>query len=579
MAIRKVQESKPSKGLDRLLIDGGFVTSEELDGARNTARQTNKDVRQVILDKGLVSPETLAMILSFQLNVATIDLDDAQVQPDALALVSEQLARKHSVLPIALDGQTLTLATAEPYNTRMIDTLSSLTKKKIKPVIPLHDGIGAAIDTHYKATTKIDTSRVESTRVEKEIRQLLGSLRTADIGDPTFMLDTVSNAPVVKAVEMLLGQAVKSRASDIHIVPQDRDVLIRYRIDGIMHDAVALPQEVHQPLLTRIKVLANMNIAERRRSQDGQFTATLSGRKVDFRVASIGTNHGEMAVLRVLDKSLALIELAALGMSPHVLERYTRCLDSPYGMIMVSGPTGSGKTTTLYASLSKTRNRELNVMTIEDPVEYEFNGIRQIQVNRAADITFATGLRAIMRLDPDVILVGEVRDAETANTAIQAALTGHLVLTSIHANDAAGAIVRLLDFGVEPFLVTSAVIAAVSQRLMRKVCPHCRETREVPVVEAMAYQSALGEERTEFPHGVGCGACSNTGFRGRIGAFEMITMDDSIRQMVSQGAGAFEVKQQAIENGMVSMRQDGMQKVQQGVTTPAEVIRNVFTIG
>jgi len=579
MAIRKVQESMPSKGLDRLLIDGGFVTSEELDGARNTARQTNKDVRQVILDKGLVSPETLAMILSFQLNVATIDLDDAQVQPDALALVSEQLARKHSVLPIALDGQTLTLATAEPYNTRMIDTLSSLTKKKIKPVIPLHDGIGAAIDTHYKATTKIDTSRVESTRVEKEIRQLLGSLRTADIGDPTFMLDTVSNAPVVKAVEMLLGQAVKSRASDIHIVPQDRDVLIRYRIDGIMHDAVALPQEVHQPLLTRIKVLANMNIAERRRSQDGQFTATLSGRKVDFRVASIGTNHGEMAVLRVLDKSLALIELAALGMSPHVLERYTRCLDSPYGMIMVSGPTGSGKTTTLYASLSKTRNRELNVMTIEDPVEYEFNGIRQIQVNRAADITFATGLRAIMRLDPDVILVGEVRDAETANTAIQAALTGHLVLTSIHANDAAGAIVRLLDFGVEPFLVTSAVIAAVSQRLMRKVCPHCRETREVPVVEAMAYQSALGEERTEFPHGVGCGACSNTGFRGRIGAFEMITMDDSIRQMVSQGAGAFEVKQQAIENGMVSMRQDGMQKVQQGVTTPAEVIRNVFTIG
>jgi len=579
MAIRKVQESKPSKGLDRLLIDGGFVTSEELDGARNTARQTNKDVRQVILDKGLVSPETLAMILSFQLNVATIDLDDAQVQPDALALVSEQLARKHSVLPIALDGQTLTLATAEPYNTRMIDTLSSLTKKKIKPVIPLHDGIGTAIDTHYKATTKIDTSRVESTRVEKEIRQLLGSLRTADIGDPTFMLDTVSNAPVVKAVEMLLGQAVKSRASDIHIVPQDRDVLIRYRIDGIMHDAVALPQEVHQPLLTRIKVLANMNIAERRRSQDGQFTATLSGRKVDFRVASIGTNHGEMAVLRVLDKSLALIELAALGMSPHVLERYTRCLDSPYGMIMVSGPTGSGKTTTLYASLSKTRNRELNVMTIEDPVEYEFNGIRQIQVNRAADITFATGLRAIMRLDPDVILVGEVRDAETANTAIQAALTGHLVLTSIHANDAAGAIVRLLDFGVEPFLVTSAVIAAVSQRLMRKVCPHCRETREVPVVEAMAYQSALGEERTEFPHGVGCGACSNTGFRGRIGAFEMITMDDSIRQMVSQGAGAFEVKQQAIENGMVSMRQDGMQKVQQGVTTPAEVIRNVFTIG
>jgi len=579
MAIRKVQEPKPSKGLDRLLIDGGFVTSEELESARNTAKRTNKDVRQVILDKGLVSAETLAMILSFQLNVATIDLNDAQVQPDALALVSEDMARKHSVLPIALDGQTLTLATAEPYNTRLIDTLSSVTKKRIKPVIPLHDGIGTAIDAHYKAASRVDTSRVESTRVEKEIRQLLGSLRTADITDPTFTLDTVSNAPVVKAVEMLLGQAVKSRASDIHIVPQERDVLIRYRIDGIMHDAVALPQEVHQPLITRIKVLANMNIAERRRAQDGQFTATLSGRKVDFRVASIGTNHGEMAVLRVLDKSLALIELAALGMSPHVLERYSRCLDSPYGMIMISGPTGSGKTTTLYASLSKTRNRELNVMTIEDPVEYEFNGVRQIQVNRAADITFASGLRAIMRLDPDVILVGEVRDAETANTAIQAALTGHLVLTSIHANDAAGAIVRLLDFGVEPFLVTSAVIAAVSQRLMRKICPECQQMQKASVVDAMAYQAETGEERTEFAHGMGCGACSNTGFRGRVGAFEMVTMNDSIRQMVSQGAGAFEVKQQAVRDGMVSMRNDGMLKVKEGITTPAEVIRNVFTIG
>lgn len=579
MAIRRLQEPKPSKGIDRLLLDGGFVTSEELDSARDAARRTNKDLRRVLLDKNLVSPETLAMVLSFQMNVATIDLDDAQVQPDALALLSEQAARKHNVLPIALDGHTLTVATAEPYNTKLIDTLSVLTKKKIKPVIPLHDGIGTAIEAHYKSTARIDSTRVESTRVEKEIRQLLGSLRTTDISDPTFTLDTVSNAPVVKAVEMLLGQAVKSRASDIHIVPQERDVLIRYRIDGIMHDAVILPQEVHQPVITRIKVLANMNIAERRRAQDGQFNATLGGRKVDFRVASIGTNHGEMAVLRVLDKSLSLIELAELGMSPHVLERYGQCLTSPYGMIMISGPTGSGKTTTLYASLSKMKSRELNIMTIEDPVEYEFNGVHQIQVNRAADIAFASGLRAIMRLDPDVILVGEVRDAETANTAIQAALTGHLVLTSIHANDAAGAVVRLLDFGVEPFLVTSAVIAALSQRLMRKVCPQCREMREVPVVEAMAYQSAMGEERTEFPHGVGCSACANTGFRGRIGAFEMITMNDTIRQMVSRGVGAFEVKQQAIEDGMVTMRHDGMQKVKQGTTTPAEVIRNVFTIG
>ena len=325
--------------------------------------------------------------------------------------------------------------------------------------------------------------------------------------------------------------------------------------------------------------MASMNIAERRRSQDGQFSATVTDRDVDFRVATIGTNHGEMAVMRVLDKSLSLIQLPELGMPPSALEIYQKAIESPYGMIMISGPTGSGKTTTLYASVGRLNAKELNIMTIEDPVEYEFAGVRQIQVNRAADITFATGLRAIMRLDPDVILVGEIRDAETANTAIQAALTGHLVMTSIHANDAAGAIVRLLDFGVEPFLVTSAVIAAMSQRLVRKVCPYCRETRPASVAEAMAYQQETGEEKTEFAYGAGCSFCSHTGFLGRIGVFELIPMSDKIRRLVNQQAGAMEVKQQAVEDGLVTMRRDGMLKVKEGITTPREVILNVFTIG
>ena len=569
MVDSKLKRTKASKGIDRLLVEGAFLTREQLETARSSAKRANKDLRQVLLEEKLVSQETLAMVLSFQLNIPTVDLKEAQVQPAALSLVSEEVARRHHILPMIVDGDTLTVATAEPDNRRLLDTLSSLTKKRVKPVIPLHNGIVDAIDSHYKS----------GRRVERDIKQLLGTVRTTDIADPTLTLDTVTNAPVVKAVEMLLTQSVKSRASDIHIVPQEDAVLIRYRIDGIMHDSVILPSEVHSALITRIKVMANMNIAERRRSQDGQFSATLSGKTVDFRVATVGTNHGEMAVLRVLDKSLSLIDLAELGMSSHVLESYKKCLESPFGMIMISGPTGSGKTTTLYSSVSKLKKEELNIMTIEDPIEYEFKGVHQIQVNRAADITFASGLRATMRLDPDVILVGEIRDAETANTAIQAALTGHLVMTSIHANDAAGAIVRLLDFGVEPFLVTSGVIAAVSQRLMRKVCPHCGEMKQAPVVEAMAYQKEMEEERNEFSYGTGCSACSHTGFRGRIGAFEMITMNDTLRQMVSRGAGAYEVKQQAIEDGIITMRRDGMLKARDGVTTPGEVIRHVFTIG
>ncbi len=564
----KIWRNKALKGIERLLVEGAFITREQLETARAVAKRTNKDLRQVLLDEKMVSEETLAMVLSFQLNVPTVDLKEVQVEPAALSLVSEAMARKYHILPIAVDGDTLTLATAEPDNHQLLDTLTTITKKKVKAVIPLHTRISDAIDIHYRSTT----------RIEKDIKQLLGTVRASDIADTTLSLDTVTNAPVVKAVEMLLIQAVRSRASDIHIVPQEDAVLIRYRIDGIMHDSVVLPHEVHSALLTRIKVMANMNIAERRRAQDGQFSSTLSGKNVDFRVATIGTNHGEMAVLRVLDKSLSLIELTELGMSPHVMESYQKCLNSPYGMIMISGPTGSGKTTTLYASVSKLKKGELNIMTIEDPIEYEFKGVHQIQVNRAADINFASGLRATMRLDPDVILVGEIRDAETANTAIQAALTGHLVMTSIHANDAAGAIVRLLDFGVEPFLVTSGVIAAISQRLMRKVCPHCGDKKQAPIVEALAYQKEMGEERTEFTYGTGCSACSHTGFRGRIGAFEMITMNDTLRQMVSRGAGAFEVKQQAIADGIVTMRRDGMLKARDGVTTPGEVIRNVFTI-
>jgi len=556
MAKEELEETK--RQIDQLLVEGAFITAEQLEAARETAKNANKDLKEVLLEQHLISQETLATVLK-----------QTQILPAALALIPEDVARQHTVLPISVEGDTLTVAMDDPDNLHLIDTLATLTKKRIKPVVALHGGIQEAIDTQYKLTTHI----------EKEIKQMLNTAQARLAVEPQLTLDAISHAPVVRAVDMLLTQAIKERASDIHIVPEEDNVVVRFRIDGILHDAVSLPHEVHPALLTRIKVMASMNIAERRRSQDGQFSATISDRDVDFRVATIGTNHGEMVVMRVLDKSLSLIQLSELGMSPSILETYQKAIDSPYGMIMISGPTGSGKTTTLYASVSQLNAKELNIMTIEDPVEYEFEGVRQIQVNRAAEITFASGLRAIMRLDPDVILVGEIRDAETANTAIQAALTGHLVLTSIHANDAAGAIVRLLDFGVEHFLVTSAVIAALSQRLMRKVCPYCREMRPASVVEAMAYQQEVGEEKSEYAYGAGCSFCSNTGFLGRVGVFEQITMSDKIRRLVNQEAGAMEVNEQAMEEGLITMRRDGMLKVKEGLTTPREVIRNVFTIG
>ena len=569
MAEEKRREEEARKQIDELLLEGSFITSEQLEAAREAAKDSDKDLKDVLLEQRLISPETLATVLSFQLNVPAVDLKQTQSQTAALGLIPEEVAREHNVLPILVEGDTLTVAMEDPDNLHLIDTLAALTKKRIKPIIPLHGGIQEAIDSQYKLTTKI----------EKEVRQLLSSTQARVAIEPHLTMDAISHAPVVRAVEMLLAQAIKDRASDIHIVPEEDQVQVRYRIDGILHDTVSLPHEVHSALLTRIKVMSSMNIAERRRSQDGQFSATIAGREVDFRVATIGTSHGEMAVMRVLDKSLSLIQLSDLGMPPSALEIYQKAIDSPFGMIMISGPTGSGKTTTLYASVSRLDAKELNIMTIEDPIEYQFEGIRQIQVNRPAEITFASGLRAIMRLDPDVILLGEIRDAETANTAIQAALTGHLVLTSIHANDAAGAIVRLLDFGVEPFLVTSAVIAAMSQRLARKVCPHCQEMKPATEAEAMAYQQELGEEKAEFAYGNGCTLCSNTGFSGRIGVFELIPMTDEIRRIVNRKEGALEVREQAAKEGLITMRRDGMLKVKDGITTPREVIRHVFTIG
>lgn len=498
-----------------------------------------------------------------------IDLKKYEVQPAALRLIPEAVARKWDLMPLRIEDNMLVVAMADPNNLYAIEDIRALSRMEVKVLRAALMDVRGAINLHYRAMGEI----------EKEIRHIIPTAPERVEAEERISSDLIAQAPVVRAVNLLVAQAVKDRASDIHIEPQQDHVRVRYRIDGILHDTLTLPLSVHGPLISRVKVLASMNIAERRRPQDGHFAISVNGTEVDIRVATADTSWGEMAVLRVLDKSMSVMDLPELGFLPDSLKTYRKLIQSPFGMILASGPTGSGKTTTLYASINQLDSQERNIITIEDPVEYRFANINQMQVNPQANITFASGLRATMRLDPDVILVGEIRDRETASIAIQAALTGHLVLSTVHANDAVGALFRLMDLGVEPFLITSAVVGIIAQRLVRRVCPHCRVLREVPEEERLAYEGEMGENRAKFYHGTGCNFCALTGYHGRMGVYEILVMSEEIRRLVLTGASADEIKAQAIQEGMVTMWRDGMLKVKEGLTTPREVLRNVFVIG
>lgn len=385
-------------------------------------------------------------------------------------------------------------------------------------------------------------------------------------------------SPLALQLEQLLEQAVKARASDIHIEPDETVVRIRYRIDGILHEVASLPLTAHARLVSRIKILSDMNIADHRRPQDGQFSFDSGNRRIDVRVATANTVNGEMAVLRLLDKSMAALSLPQIGFLPESHDIFEKMLVMPYGMVLVSGPTGAGKTTTLYAAVNSLDNVGKNIITVEDPVEYRFSRINQMQVNVKAGLTFASGLRSIVRLDPDVILVGEIRDSETALIAVQSALTGHLVLSSVHANDTVGSLFRLIDLGAERILLGSALIGIIAQRMVRRVCPHCAHKATAPLVEQWAYDKEMGEARTEFMYGVGCGECSFTGYLGRTAIFEILTVSDNLRRMIAGGAGNTDLRTAALSEGLAPIARDGMMKARAGVTTPYEVLRNAYTI-
>ena len=485
-------------------------------------------------------------------------------QPEALQLIPEVMARRYNAIPLTVSGKTLQVAMADPTDIFALEAFSAQSQKRIKPIAANSKEVRNAIDLNYKGYGEIE-------------REISGISITTGPTDERLAIDAAVDAPIAKALNLIIDEAVKARSSDIHLEPDESRLRIRYRIDGTLQDMISLPLNIHSALISRIKILADMNIADHHRPLDGQFSTEAKGRQIDIRVATAPTVHGEMGVLRLLDKALALIELSELGFLPESQSRYEDMLKVPYGMILISGPTGAGKTTTLYASINSLDVVEKNIITIEDPAEYRFKEINQIQVNPQAGITFASGLRSILRLDPDVIMVGEIRDAETANIAIQAALTGHLMLSSIHANDATGVLFRLLDLKVEPFLIASAVISIVAQRMLRRICPDCSHLIEAPLIEQMAYEQEMGEKRTGFLYGTGCKSCSYTGYRGRTGIFEILAMSDNIRMMLTRNANSSDIRAQALKEGMASMMNDGMRKVKEGITTPSEVLRVTYS--
>lgn len=487
------------------------------------------------------------------------------VESEALQLIPEAVARKHTIIPLAVKDNVLRVAMANPTDILVIEDLATRSQMRIEPEAASAEEIQEAIDFNYQSYD--------------EIERQIASISLPSEAEEQIAPDTVTDAPVVQALSLIIDEAIKARSSDIHLQPQEDKLRVRYRIDGTLHDMLSLPLATAIPLISRIKILASMNIADHHRPQDGQFSIKTKGRQsIDIRVGTMPTVYGEMAALRLLDKSKGTVTLSRLGFLPESQSKYEEMLKVPFGMILISGPTGAGKTTTLYASVNRLDLSERNIITIEDPVEYRFQKINQAQVNPRAGLTFASGLRSIVRLDPDVILVGEIRDNETAGIAIQSALTGHLVLSSIHANDAVGVVFRLLDLDIEPFLISSALIGVVAQRMVRRVCPDCAHLVNVSLIERKTYSKEVGEERNEFLYGSGCKACAYTGYQGRIGIFEILTISDEIRALLLNGTTATQLRTQAIKEGMIPLIRDGMLKVKANITTPSEVLRNAYSV-
>ena len=569
----------PHKRLGELLIEANAITPQDLADAIEEQRRTGDLLGATLVRMGALSEPALMKVLQSQLGLPFVDLATEPADEQALSLIKEDLARKYVAIPLRIEGRSaLVMAMADPLNVAALEDLRFHSGMFIQPVLALPSSILECIERYYHIDRSMNEviSSIVCAEEEVEVATVHEDERAQAIDE---LIKEAEGRPIVRLTNWLLHRAVEERASDAHIEPQDKHLTVRFRIDGLLHEIQKLPKWTQSAIVSRIKVLSNLDIAEKRQPQDGRLMADIRGRRADMRVSTLPTTHGEKVVIRIVDQARTTIDLGDLGLHPDDLGPLRRYLERPQGIILVTGPTGSGKSTLLYACLRHIQHETKNIVTVEDPVECHLPGISQVHVDEKAKKTFPAALRAILRQDPDVIMIGEIRDKETAQIAFRASVTGHLVLSTVHTNDAAGALTRLVDLGLEPFMVASSLVAVVSMRLVRTLCPKCRETYEVPASSLNRLGAReVNDGVIQLSRGRGCSHCRVTGYQGRTGIFEVLEVTDSIRMLINQNSPDVMIRHAAIEGGMRSIGEDGLRKVMSGVTTLDEVTRVVYLV-
>lgn len=556
------------RSLGAILLENTTLTQEQLEEGLAYQREKGGKLGEVLIQLKFLRNEDILKALSIQMGFPYIDkIETEEVSPDLVAGLSLNYAKKNEVLPIKRENGSVIIAMSDPFNHYVLDDLRLVYHSSVKPLIAGSYEIIGAINTVYNRMS--DVGEDASSELDEGNLDTIGQ----ELEEVQDLLDSADEAPIIRLVNSLLFRAVKQKSSDIHVEPFEKDLVVRFRIDGVLYDIMHPPKKAYAAICSRVKIMANLNIAEKRLPQDGRIRIKIAGKDIDIRVSTVPTAFGESIVMRLLDKSHVVLDMEKLGLGGKVLEQFRQEINRSHGIILVTGPTGSGKTTTLYAALSELNKPDVKIITCEDPVEYQLDGINQIPVNPKIDLTFAAGLRAILRQDPDIVLVGEIRDKETAEIAVQAALTGHLVLSTLHTNDSASSVTRLIDMGVEPFLVSSSVLAILAQRLIRRVCRDC--AKKYTPSDAELERAGLTPDDLkgkQLYRAVGCPNCMNTGYAGRVGIHELLVMDEELRSIIMQNAEATALKKASMSKGMVTLREDGFQKAIRGLTTLEEVM-------
>lgn len=555
-----------NKRFGELLVDAGKITKEQLEEALKVHKEKKKKIGEILLESGYVTNEQIIETLETQLGIPYVDLSIYTIDDDVPEIISERMARRYGIIPIKIEGNSILLAMSDPLDIYAMDDVSLATGYAVKPVISTYALIEKAIDKYFR------TGNAEEAM--EELDESFASTLSVDAFATQFD-ENIQNAPVVKLINTIIYQAVKSNASDIHIEPYEENIRVRYRIDGELQNYLNVAKYIHSAIITRVKIMGKMDIAEKRIPQDGRVETNIEGADIDMRISILPTVYGEKVVMRILSRSTAIMNKKQIGFTPENLKAFDKIIKTPNGIILLVGPTGSGKTTTLYAILKEINDITKNIITVEDPVEYRIEGINHTQVNNKAGLTFATSLRAILRQDPDVIMIGEIRDSETAQIAVRASITGHLVFSTVHTNDTVSTVARLVDMGVEKYLVSSALSGVVAQRLVKKICTKCK-TEHKPTKSEMKLMEI--DESVVIYKGKGCNACNQTGYKGRTAIHEVLPITEDIKEMIDNGSTMQEIKRKAIENGMMTLKESSKILVLDGITSIEELVKMTYTI-